>query len=102
MPFSKLLSRFSSSGRHRDPIDKQAFTPYTYLPLDEAAHEIRLLTFHRGKFKDHMKITLTNTPLTDDNVPTFEAMSYTWDSPRTQSISLSVMYQAPNPARHSP
>ncbi|KAN0106815.1 Heterokaryon incompatibility protein (HET) domain containing protein [Hyaloscypha variabilis] len=81
MSFSKLLSRFSSSGRHGDSIDKQAFTPYTYLPLDEAAQEIRLLTLHRGKFKDHIKITLTNTPFTDDNVPTFEALSYTWGSP---------------------
>jgi len=81
MSFSKLLSRFSSSRRHGDPIDKQAFIPYTYLPLAEAAHEIRLLTLHRGKFKDHIKITLTNTPFTDDNVPTFEALSYTWGSP---------------------
>lgn len=54
---------------------------YQYQPLNEAEHEIRLLTIVPDTFSAPVRVTLTNTPLTDSLVPTFEALSYTWGSP---------------------
>jgi hypothetical protein len=67
--------------KHGNPADKKTSTPYTYIPLDEVSHEIRLLKLHQGNHEDPIKITLTNTPFTVDHAPVFEALSYTWGSP---------------------
>ncbi|PMD29250.1 hypothetical protein L207DRAFT_642561 [Hyaloscypha variabilis F] len=81
MSLHKLLARLNLPSNRRKSIKKEALAPYTYTPIDEAAGEIRLLTLHKGKPGDPIKITLLNTPFTVDNVPAFEAVSYTWGSP---------------------
>jgi hypothetical protein len=77
----KLLARLNFPSNRRKSIKKEALASYTYTPIDEAAGEIRLLTLHKGKPGDPIKITLPNTPFTVDHVPAFEAVSYTWGSP---------------------
>ena len=81
MSLPHLLSRFRLLGKRGKLINNKALASYEYTPLDEAAHEIRLLTLHQGKRRDPIMITLTRTPFTVDNVPAFEALSYTWGSP---------------------
>ncbi|KUJ06525.1 uncharacterized protein LY89DRAFT_790395 [Mollisia scopiformis] len=60
-------------------------TPYSYASLDEAAREIRLMELHPGSPKDPIRVSLSITPFTSDHVPMFEALSYTWGSPKKQS-----------------
>jgi hypothetical protein len=59
------------------------FPVCSYEPLDEAAHEIKLLTLHSGAFTAPIVVTLSITPFTEDNIPAFEALSYTWGSPES-------------------
>jgi hypothetical protein len=54
---------------------------YVYSPLNEASHEIRLLTLHPGGFSSPIRVSLSCTPFTDVSVPEFEALSYTWGPP---------------------
>ncbi len=54
---------------------------YQYIALNEAAQEIRLLTLHPGSLSDPIRASLQNTPFMADNVPVFEALSYTWGCP---------------------
>ncbi|KAE9375045.1 hypothetical protein N431DRAFT_335433 [Stipitochalara longipes BDJ] len=84
MSLHNPLSRLSLLAKHGKAIGEELSTSYTYIPIDEAADEIRLLTLHRGKRKDPIKITLNNTPFTVDHVPAFEALSYTWGSPKNR------------------
>jgi hypothetical protein len=57
-----------------------ASEPYQYSPLDEEAQEIRLLTLLPGSFSAKICVCLDIEPFTDDHVPKFEAVSYTWGS----------------------
>ncbi|KUJ18559.1 uncharacterized protein LY89DRAFT_732116 [Mollisia scopiformis] len=53
--------------------------PHKYAPLDEVAHEIRLVTLHPARrFKDPVRISLSIAPFTSGRVPQFEALSYAW------------------------
>lgn len=81
MSLSKLLSRLRLAGKNGNSVHSRASTPYIYPPLNESSHGIRLLTLHRGKPEDPIKITVTNTPFIIERVPFFEALSYTWGSP---------------------
>lgn len=53
---------------------------YQYLPLDEARHEIRLMSLLPGAFSSPTRASLVATVFTKDIVPAFEALSYTWGS----------------------
>jgi hypothetical protein len=54
--------------------------PYQYSPLDEEAQEIRLLTLVSGTFSSEIRVILHTGPLTNESIPVFEALSYTWGS----------------------
>ncbi|KAE9371638.1 hypothetical protein N431DRAFT_545839 [Stipitochalara longipes BDJ] len=54
--------------------------PYKYAPLDENKQEIRLLTLLPGQFSSEIRICLEVAQFTKDEVPRFEAVSYTWGS----------------------
>ena len=56
--------------------------PYTYTPLNEEAQEIRLLTLYPGAFSE-IRLSLNIRPLTDFDIPLFEAVSHTWGSPES-------------------
>jgi hypothetical protein len=53
---------------------------YQYVPLNEEAHEIRLLTLLPGTFSSEIRLCLDITPFTQHLVPEFEAVSYAWGS----------------------
>ena len=53
---------------------------YQYTPLNDDLKEIRLLTLHEGGFKADIHISIHTVPLTADNPPTYEALSYVWGS----------------------
>ena len=53
---------------------------YQYTPLNDDLKEIRLLTLHEGDFKSDIHISIHTVPLTPDNPPTYEALSYVWGS----------------------
>lgn len=54
--------------------------PYQYTPLNDDLKEIRLLTLHGGDFEADIKISIHTAPLTPDDPPTYEALSYVWGS----------------------
>jgi hypothetical protein len=53
---------------------------YQYVPLNEEADEIRLLTLLPGTFSSEIRLRLDITPFTQHRVPKFEAVSYAWGS----------------------
>jgi hypothetical protein len=50
------------------------------VPLNEEAHEIRLLTLLPGTFSSKIRLCLDITSFTQHLVPEFEAVSYAWGS----------------------
>jgi Heterokaryon incompatibility protein (HET) len=60
----------------RSPI--RTMNPYIYEPLDEDKSEIRLLTLLGGNVSDDIFVLLRTTQLTEEIVPVYEALSYTW------------------------
>lgn len=62
---------------------------YQYSSLSEEAREIRLLTLLQATFSEDIRIILHTAPLTTDNTPLFEALSYTWGSSHNP-ISIAV------------
>ena len=54
--------------------------PYQYTPLNDDLKEIRLLILHEGDFEADLNISIHTAPLTPDNIPTYEALSYVWGS----------------------
>jgi hypothetical protein len=62
-------------------VINQSHSPYIYSPLREDAQEIRLLTLLPGRASSDIRLRLDPVPFTDDAVPEFEALSYTWGSP---------------------
>ena len=59
-------------------IEGFLFQNYTYLPLDENAHEIRLMTLLPGELHDELRIKLKAFAFTPAERLCFEALSYTW------------------------
>jgi hypothetical protein len=53
---------------------------YEYLPLDEEASQIRLLTLRPGKFPAKIHVDLHTEQLTTEQRPRYEALSYAWGS----------------------
>jgi hypothetical protein len=53
---------------------------YEYLPLNEEASHIRLLTLLPGKFSTKIHIDLHIEQLTTERRPRYEALSYVWGS----------------------
>jgi Heterokaryon incompatibility protein (HET) len=51
---------------------------YRYLPLNEEASQIRLLTLLPGKFSAKIHIRFDIKQLTIDDCPSYEALSYVW------------------------
>ena len=56
-----------------------AQAPYQYSPSQ--GQYIRLLTLLPGKLNTPIRVRLHTTILTKDDVPAYEALSYTWGSP---------------------
>ncbi|KAJ4366102.1 hypothetical protein N0V83_007737 [Neocucurbitaria cava] len=60
--------------------------PYSYQLIDESNHEIRLMTLLPAQDRESEVVCdLNNVRLTEDNVPAFEALSYTWGPPANPS-----------------
>jgi hypothetical protein len=55
-------------------------TPYLYVPLDENAQQIRILTLLPGCYPAQIRIHLEIVQLSTEHVPDFEALSYVWGS----------------------
>lgn len=49
---------------------------YQYVPLNEEAKEMRLLTILPGSFAAEVRASLHIVPLTEQEPPVFEALSY--------------------------
>ena len=63
--------------------------PYQYQPLDEKAHNIRLMTLLPGNFSSEVRVLLTITPFEKDHPPVFDALSYVWgDSSTPKNIFI--------------
>ena len=57
---------------------RHAIMEYQYTPLDPSGNEIRLLHLLPDEHHDAPRILLKHCRLTDDDVPDYEALSYTW------------------------
>ena len=77
-PIGNLFHRLNRRSVVRHSLPSRA--PYQYTPLNEDLKEIRLLTLHGGRFKADIHISIHTVPLTHDNIPTYEALSYVWGS----------------------
>jgi Heterokaryon incompatibility protein (HET) len=70
--------------KRRKPVTslstRKTTTHYQYLPLDEAAQEIRLLTLLPGASSAEIRILLHANSFTQHNAPKYEALSYAWGS----------------------
>jgi hypothetical protein len=70
--------------KRRKPVTRSSTrkttTHYRYLPLDETAQEIRLLTLLPGASVAEIRILLHANSFTQHNVPKYEALSYAWGS----------------------
>jgi hypothetical protein len=58
---------------------------YTYSHIDSAANEIRLLTILPGEFREYIRTTVSTATLSPENIPQYEALSYTWGSEEAQT-----------------
>ena len=61
---------------------------YRYVPLGDAAREIRLVTLLPGIEPARIRVCLKATLLIEDVVPQFEALSYTWGSTKAPASIL--------------
>jgi hypothetical protein len=59
--------------------------PYVYDPLDEQREEIRLLKLLPGTFESEVHVLLDIVPFTKGSDIRFEALSYTWGSPKDKA-----------------
>jgi len=88
MPLCGLCTRRPKpEGSHPSPslqgtllLKHRVVKAYQYAPLNEEAHEIRLLTLLPGTFSSEIRLCLDVTPFTQHRVPEFEAVSYAWGS----------------------
>ena len=71
--------------RVRSITNDLLYQPYEYLPLDEGAHEIRLLTLLPGEFGTKLRVNLSTIAFPPGAALNFEALSYAWGSPRRLS-----------------
>ena len=78
MPIRNLFHRLNHGSAAQHLLPSRA--PYQYTPLNDDLKEIRLLTLHQGSFKADIHISIHTVPLTPDNPPTYEALSYVWGS----------------------
>lgn len=62
---------------------------FRYLPLEDSAQEIRLLSLLEGDFSSEVRILICNIPLAAENPPVYEALSYTWGSTENP-VNISV------------
>lgn len=77
-PIRNLVHRLNQRSAAKHSLLSRA--SYQYTPLNEDRNEIRLLTLHEGRFKMDIHISIHTVPLTPDNIPTYEALSYVWGS----------------------
>jgi hypothetical protein len=59
---------------------RKSTTRYQYLPLNEEAREIRLLTLLPGTFSAEIRVLLHVDSFTEHHTPKYEALSYAWGS----------------------
>lgn len=52
--------------------------PYQHSPLNESLNEIRVVTLHPGDFSADLHVSIHTVPLTLENPPIYEALSYAW------------------------
>lgn len=79
----QLTRRRRVDGRYAAEDPPPSLTPYQYTPLKEDFNEIRLLTLHEGRFIADIQVSIHTVPLTPENPPIYEALSYFWGSPET-------------------
>ena len=77
-PVRNRLHRLYQSSAAKHSLPSQF--PYQYTRLKDNRKEIRLLTLHEGDFEADLNISIHTAPLTPDNIPTYEALSYVWGS----------------------
>ena len=68
------------NGRFTAQDPPPSFTFYQYTPLNKDSDEIRLLTLHEGDFTAGVQVSIHTVPLTPENPPIYEALSYVWGS----------------------
>jgi len=79
MPEVEPLSGYQKATKPPIKVLKhEVRTPYKYLPLNEAAQEIRLLTILPGEFSSELQATLHIAAFNKYSSLEFEALSYTW------------------------
>lgn len=79
---SKLKEKSQNS--LASPSNTASNERYKYRPLREEVYEIRLLTLLPGPPSSDIRVLLTTTPLTKDNIPKYEALSYAWGTAEDQ------------------
>ena len=77
-PIRNLFHRLNQRSTAKRSLPSRA--PYQYTPLNDDLKEIRLLTLHEGDFKSDIYVSIHTVPLTPENPPTYEALSYVWGS----------------------
>ena len=78
IPIRSLFHRLNQGSTAQRSLPLRA--PYQYTPLNDDLKEIRLLTLHQGGFKADIHISIHTVPLTPENPPKYEALSYEWGS----------------------
>ena len=78
IPIRNLFHRLNQGSAAQHSVPSR--DPYQYTPLNNDLKEIRLLTLHEGDFKADIHISIDTVPLTPDDPPTYEALSYVWGS----------------------
>lgn len=70
---------------------------YKYIPLNEKAKEIRLLTLLPDRFDAPIHITIQTKVLSAKKIPRFEALSYAWGS----ALDRHDIYVKPKPSKRA-
>jgi hypothetical protein len=88
--FAQIASLFTRNSENIAPkIHTNAFE---YTPLDEAAHEIKLLTLLPGRFSEDVHINFRTEKLTATQIPKYEALSYVCGSIESPKIIFDDTY----------
>jgi hypothetical protein len=62
----------------RSSLKQNRTAPYSYIPLDKSAREVRLLTLLPGNLGEDIHVQLFTQILTQKFTPRYEALSYAW------------------------
>jgi Heterokaryon incompatibility protein (HET) len=62
----------------RSSLKQNRTAPYSYIPLNKSAREVRLLTLLPGNLGEDIHVQLFAQTLTQKLTPRYEALSYAW------------------------